>query len=594
MYHNKSLKRRIKNEGTLFISGFVVQTILMILAVTVATAFPAIAADAASAESADDVEQSPMTTEAIEDINAKDVNVSSGEDIAAGGMIQSITFDKDRTIKDGLRVLSAMYKKNIVPSAKVDGVMGFTRLYNVTFEEAMDAILGANFKYEQKGQLIMVYTADEYKKIKEDKSRMVDKVFTLYYINAAEVKALITPLLSESGKVTSTAAAAVDTEAGKGGDTTSMRDTVVVYDFPERLDQIGRMIKEVDVKPQQILIEVTVLNATLTETTEFGINWTKIAGMTATPSQGFPFGMAIGLASGISPAGTGLTATLSNEEVVASITALEDVSNVTVLANPKIMALNKQAGYINIGGETGYTESTTQTSTGTTASVKMLPYGTILRFRPFICDDGYIRMEISPELSTATTKDSNGGAVIPSKTLTEVKTNIMVQDGKTIIIGGLFKEQITSTDAQVPLIGDLPIFGVLAKRTKDANVRTELIILITPHIISTPENLASESKDRMSDISRIYYGSRKGISSFSRVRIYEDCYAEAVECYLKGDKKAALNKLNWVTYARPEYLEASRLKERIIRETAPDGAATIERIMLDVIEREESKKWLRK
>jgi type II secretory pathway component GspD/PulD (secretin) len=575
MYHNKSLKSRIKNKGTLFILGFV-------LAVTAATAFG-------------DVEQGPMTAKAEEDINAKDVNVSSGEDIAAGGTIQSITFDKDRTIKDGLRVLSAMYKKNIVPSPKVDGVMGFTRLYNVTFEEAMDAILGVNFKYEQKGQLIKVYTEEEYKKIKEDKSRMVHKVFTLYYINAVEVKALVTPLLSESGKITSTTAAGVDTEAGKGGDTTSMRDTVVVYDFPERLDQIGQMIKEIDIKPQQILIEVTVLQADLSETTEFGIDWTKIAGMTATtPTQGFPFRMAVGLPSAISPAGSGLTATFTNEEVVATITALEGITNTTVLANPKIMALNKQAGYINIGKETGYTESTTQTSGGnTTASVAFLPSGTLLRFRPFICEDGYIRMEINPEESTASTT-TVGSTVIPSKTITQVKTNIMVQDGKTIIIGGLFKENLISTDAQVPVVGDWPIIGALLKRTKDTSVRSELIILMTPHIISTPENFASESEERANDVSRLFYGSRKGISSISRVRIFEDDYAKAVEYYLKGKKEAALNKLNWILAARPEYLEASRLKERIIRETTPNGAATMERVMLDVIEREESRKWLRK
>ncbi|MFA5251079.1 MAG: hypothetical protein WC454_00640 [Phycisphaerae bacterium] len=584
MYHNKSLKSEIDNKRTLLVSGFAAQAILMILAMTAATAFG-------------DVEQAPVTAEAKENIIAKDVNANSGEDRAAGGTIQSITFDKDSKVRDGLRVLSAMYKKNIVPSAKVDGVMGFTRLYNVTFDEAMDAILGVDFKYEEEGQLVKVYTDDEYKKLKEDKSRMEHKVFTLHYINVTEVKALVTPLLSDSGKVTTTTAAEVDTEAGEGGDSTSMRDTVVVYDFPERLDQIGRMIKEVDIKPQQILIEVTVLKATLTETTEFGIEWDRIAGMAITtpPEIGNPIGMAINLASGISPAGTGLRVELNNEEVVAAITALEDVSNVTVLANPKIMALNKQAGYINIGNETGYTESTTQTSGGnTTASVAFLPSGTLLRFRPFICEDGYVRMEVNPEESTASTITTSSGTVIPSKTITQVKTNIMVQDGKTIIIGGLFKEQITSTDGQVPLIGDLPIIGALAKKTKDENIRTELIILMTPHIINTPENLASESEERANDVSRLYYGSRKDISQLSRVRIYEDCYEEAVECYLKGNKKAAMNKLNWITYARPMFLEGIRLKERIIRETVPEGASTIERVMLDVIEREESEKWLRK
>jgi type IV pilus assembly protein PilQ len=492
-----------------------------------------------------------------------------------------------------LAFLGAKYRKNIWPSQKVDGLITITSLYDVTFEEAMDAILGYGFKYEQEGNFIRVYTEEEYKNIKEDKSRMVYKVFTLYYINAAEVKALITPLLSESGKITSTTAAGVDTEAGKGGDTTSMRDTVIVYDFPERLDQIGQMIKEIDIKPQQILIEVTVLKATLTETTEFGINWTKIAGMTAVPGQGLPLGMAIGLTSGISPVGSGLTATFSNEEVVASITALEDVSNVTVLANPKIMALNKQAGYINIGSETGYTESTTQTSTGTTASVAFLPSGTLLKFRPFICEDGYVRMEINPEESTATTI-TVGSTVIPSKTITQVKTNIMVKDSQTIIIGGLFKEQLTSTDAQVPIIGDLPIIGALAKRTKDANVRSELIILITPHIINVPEDLASESEERANDISRIYYGSRKGISSISRVRIYEDSYAKAVEYYARGKTKKALNELNWALMVQPTYLEALRLKERIIRETAPNGLQIMERIMLEVIDKEESRNWLRR
>ncbi|MDD5064314.1 MAG: hypothetical protein PHQ35_06095 [Phycisphaerae bacterium] len=578
MCHNKSLKNGIKNKMALLISGFAVQGILMILAVTAATAFG-------------DVEQAPVTTEAKENIITKDVSVSSGEGIAAGGTIQSITFDRDSKIRDGLRVLSAMYKKNIVPSAKVDGVMGFTRLYNVTFEEAMDAILGVDFKYEQEGQLVKVYAEGEYKKLKEDKDRMEHEVFTLYYINAAEVKALVTPLLSDSGKVTSTAAAAVDTEAGEGGNTTSMRDTVVVYDFPERLEKIGEMIKEVDIKPQQILVEVTLLKAELSETTQFGIDWTKIAGMTATPGVGLPFGMAVSLTSGITPTGTGLTAEFSNEEVIASITALEEVTNTTVLANPKIMALNKQAGYINIGEERGYTASTTQGQT-TTTSVDFLISGTILKFRPFICEDGYVRMEISPELSTGTVLDANGN--LPLKTVTQIKSNIMVKDGETIIMGGLFKEQLTNTDAQVPIVGDMPIVGGLFKRTKDANVRTELVVLITPHIINDPQDLASESADRANDVSRIVHGSRKGISSISRMRIYEDCYAKAVEYYLAGQKEAALNNLNWALAARPTYIEALRLKERIIRETVPDGAATIERVMLDVIEREESEKWLRK
>ena len=305
--------------------------------------------------------------------------------------------------------------------------------------------------------------------------------------------------------------------------------------------------------------------------------------------------MSIRLASGITAGTTGgLTVNLTNEEIVASITALEDVVDTTVLANPKIMALNKQAGYINIGSETGYTESSTQSSTGTTSSVSFLPSGTILKFRPFICEDGYVRMEINPEESSATTKTITSGdntMVIPSKTLTQVKTNIMVKDGRTIIIGGLFKEDLTNTDSQVPMVGDLPFVGALFKKTKDANIRTELIILITPHIINEPEQLASESEKKQQDINRIVYGSRKRINSIARMRVYEDHYANAVRYYSEKKYKQALMELNWITSFRPNALEAVQLKEKILAEANPERYQTLERIMLDEIRKEQDGMW---
>ena len=176
------------------------------------------------------------------------------------------------------------YRKNIIPSAKVDGKLNVTNLYEVTFEEALKAVLGNDFRYDIDGDFIRVYGEDEYTKMVKDTSRMTSRAYTLYYVNAAEVKALITPVLSEAGKVGTTTPAGTNTEAGEGGDKLTMRDTIVVYDYPERLDQIGKMIKEIDVQPKQIMIEVTILNAKLTETTEFGINWNTIAGVTVSQS----------------------------------------------------------------------------------------------------------------------------------------------------------------------------------------------------------------------------------------------------------------------------------------------------------------------
>jgi type II secretory pathway component GspD/PulD (secretin) len=362
-----------------------------------------------------------------------------------------------------------------------------------------------------------------------------------------------------------------------------MRDTVIVYDFPERLDQIGQMIKEIDIKPQQILIEVTVLKAELSETTQFGINWTKIGGLTSTST---PFGLSANLSNA---AATAFTTTLDNDEITAAITAQEGVTDTTVLANPKIMALNKQAGYINIGEERGYTASTTQGQI-TTTSVEFLISGTILKFRPFICDDGYVRMEINPELSTGAIQ-TDVNSTLPIKTIAQVKTNIMVKDGRTIIIGGLFKEDLTSTDTQVPIVGDLPFVGALFKKTKDLNIRTELVILITPHIINEPEELASESEKKQQDIDRIVHGSRKRISPIARMRIYEDRYANAVRYYSEKKYKQALVELNWIIDFRPNALEAVQLKEKILAEANPEKYQTLERIMLDEIRKEQDGMW---
>lgn len=498
--------------------------------------------------------------------------------------VQSISFRKDMSITDALRFLAVKYHRNIIPSPQVSGRLNVTNLYNVTFQEALDAILGSEYRYKTSGTFIRVYTAAEYEKLAKDIENMTSRVYTLNYINAAEVKALITPIMSEFGKIASTSAAATDTEAGTGGDKFSMKDTIVVYDFPERLDRIGEMIKAVDVMPQQILIEVTVLEATLTETTNFGINWQEVGVLT---SDAFSF-----TANLSNSTATAFTANvIGNDKLAAAITAQEGITDTTILANPKIMALNKQAGYLNIGEERGYNASTTQGQT-TTTSVDFLESGTILRFRPFICDNGYIRMEINPELSSGTLQDVNAG--LPLKTITTVKTNIMVKDGETIIIAGMFREQLTNTDTQVPIIGDIPIIGHLFKKTTDENIRKELVVLITPHIIDEPEELASASEERANDVSRIVEGSRKRMNPIARARIYEWIYSEAVKHYTDKEYDKALSELNWIIGFRPNAVEAVQLKEKILSEVRPDRYRALERIMCGQIQKELNVMWKRR
>ena len=105
----------------------------------------------------------------------------SASDLLKSQTLQTISFDKDMTIKDGLRMLALLYKKNIVPTPRIEGPITVTKLYNVTFEEALMAILQTNV-YEVQGNFIMAYTAEEYEQIKNNKRRLEHAVFSLSYL----------------------------------------------------------------------------------------------------------------------------------------------------------------------------------------------------------------------------------------------------------------------------------------------------------------------------------------------------------------------------------------------------------------------------
>lgn len=502
------------------------------------------------------------------------------EEAGDTGTLKFLNFQSDTTLQKGLRLLAAKYRKNIVPSPNVKGNVTVGRLYDVTFKEAMNAMLGYQFKWEDDGRFVWVYTAAEYEKIKMDKQRMVSKVFTLYYINAEEAKKILDSSLSEFGGIAATTPAIKDTKAGDGGDSYAMRDAIVVYDFPERVENIAAMIEEIDQRPPAIMLDVTIMQATLNDQTQLGVDLDNIASGISTLSLNSDDEL-VGNFSSSASGGLGAVVTIDN--VTAFIQALESTTDTTVLANPKIMALNKQAGKLQIGDKKGYATTTQTNADGATQQVEFIDTGTILEFRPFICKDGYVRMEIHPEQSTGVV-EAIGNSTLPSQKLTTVMTNIIVKDGQTIVIGGLFQDDITKVRKQIPILGDIPFIGVLFGSVDDKAIRTELIVLITPHIINDPEKIDDTAK--LADIDRMVYGAHKSLEWFNRTRFMEDRYAFAVKKYTEGNYDGALADLNYVLDMRPRYEKAMKLREKIISERSGGQGDTLERIMLNKFENE--------
>jgi len=547
---------------------------------------------------------SAATTQPAKDgqsVSADQVNVSD-----AGNVEIHVN---DANLVEVLRMLSLQSQKNIIASKEVRGTVT-ANLYDVTVREALDAILHANgYAYREKGNFIYVYTTKEIAEIEKAEKRPTTEVFRLFYTPAVNVMTLIKPALSADGAASATVPAVTGMQTGAnntGGDAHATQDAVVVTDYPENLDRVRRLIKEIDRRPQQILVEATILRATLTEDNTLGVDFNILGGIdfaSLTHSNGQILNAQLNGGSGSSGSGSSGSSsgssgtsggTINNPRALSTpfgevpnstgtgtnftqgvngfrvgvvsnsvsvfVAALEQITDTTVMANPKVLALNKQSGEVIVGREDGYLTSTV-TQTSTVQTVDFLKTGTRLIFRPFIGDDGYIRMEIHPEDSSS----GLNGANLPFKITTEVTSNVMVKDGHTIVIGGLFREESTVGKSQVPFLGNIPLAGYLFRKQSDHTQREEIIVLLTPHIIKDDKAYSEASEKEMKEAEKLRVGVRQGMMILGRERLAETEYEKAVEEMKKPnpDRKSALWHLDCATNLNPTFREAIELKEEV-------------------------------
>jgi type IV pilus assembly protein PilQ len=386
--------------------------------------------------------------------------------------------------------------------------------------------------------------------------------------------------------------------SGGSGDDMALNDMIVIYDYPENVEKAEAIIHDIDVRPKQVLVEATIMDVTLKEEMDLGVDWNLLSGVAVT---GFPANIMRGTSAAqaqgtfaetagfANPGSTGLSVGFSANNMQALITALETVTDTTILANPKILAVNKQLGRVQIGKTIGYRGSTTVSTGGvaTQGEVQFMDTGTVLVFRPFIGNDGYIRMDIYPQESTAVLNADK----VPDKTTAELTANILAKDGETIVIGGLFRDETSTTRNQVPVLGNLPFIGALFRSTADTTNRHEVIVLLTPHIIQEPSQTNGQA--RADDIRLKRDGARHALQGIDRTRLAEDSYAKAARYYLEGDTEKALFNVKFALMMRPTYLEALRLRERIMAETDPEQFKRMDSVVVENLDEQEAPNWRR-
>ncbi len=452
------------------------------------------------------------------------------------GKLRGHIYNED--IRMVLDLLSEQGNLNILASKNVEGKVSAT-FSGVDIDSALEAILkSTGYITKREKNFIFVGTPEDFNNLEQALDKIGTRIYQPNYITAAELKTLITPLLTEKVGVISVSTPAeagiAMNDANAGGNKFAGNEVIVVRDYEAVLAQIDQMVEEVDVRPMQVSIEAMILSVKLKDDDKFGVNFQLLRNKNTIK---FGLGKPVDTLANFKLDEGGLKFGFLDESLGAFLQALETVGDTNVIANPRLMVLNKHRADILIGEQKGYV-STTVTETSSTQSVQFLDIGAQLRIRPFISSDGLIRMEIHPELSDGDVK-TESGFTLPNKTVTQVTTNIMVRDGCTVIIGGLMRDQLVTNTTQVPFFGNLPVVGMAFRNTEETIERHEVLVLITPRIVYEP-GVCKEGEEGACEFYRRHGTYAEKMSPFGKRSIARRYFRLAQTAWAEGDGKRAL------------------------------------------------------
>jgi type IV pilus assembly protein PilQ len=504
---------------------------------------------------------------------------------------------QDTDLAQVLQMLSLQSRKNIITSKRVSARVT-ANLYDVTFKEALDAILHVNgYGYIEQGNFIYVYTLEEIAELEKAARKTESRRFALEYLAAADAAEFVKPLLSDKGKLSFLGEVEKgfrpdDTSAGE--DSWAYAAMLVVNDFPENVESITKLLGELDTPPQQVVVEATVVSTVVNEDNAFGVDFSVIVNSDFTdyfnplaavndlirgnnkpgarptsPDQGFvPNNASVEAVTstvGNTAGPGGLKVGVIQGDVAVFLRVLDEVTDSTVLARPRVMALNRQRAQVLVGDRIAYL-STTQTETSTTQAVQFLDTGIRLVFRPFISSDGSIRMELYPSVSEARLRSSTGvrgtGQEIPDERTSEITTNVRMRDGQTLVLGGLFQEDTTISRSQVPWLGDIPIVGAAFSGQTDKITRREIMFLITPTIVHD-QLVDAWSKQAEEFVDAVRVGARAGLLPFSRELMTGNQNHDAYAAFQAGDHETAMFHINNSLRINPNQPEIQKLRNQI-------------------------------
>jgi general secretion pathway protein D len=297
-------------------------------------------------------------------------------------------------------------------------------------------------------------------------------------------------------------------------------NSLVILAPPGIYRDMKNTIKKLDVYPQEVLIEAVIAEVTLTDSDDFGIQWSVLhdihiegddfSAMTSNRSSDaplFPSNLGTDDALRSIVAGGFSYLMFKPDKLVALVHALSSKGDVNILSSPRLLVRDQEEASIEVGSDIPTATSTTSTTTTDTLTqnIEYRTVGIKLNIKPTINEEKTVILDLEQEVSSKGADQQVGqtGNLFPAFNTTKTKTSIVVPDKQGIVIGGIMEETKDKSYQGVPVLSAIPILGNLFRYTKDSTTKKELVIIITPHVISNKtegEKLTIEFMNKLRNV----------------------------------------------------------------------------------------------
>ena len=427
----------------------------------------------------------PMTVDDLQKRNA-DRNSYSGEKL-------SLNF-QDIDVRSVLQLIADFTNLNLVASDTVQG--GITlRLQNVPWDQALDLVLKTKGLDKRRiGNVLLVAPADEIaareRQELESQKQIAElaplrrELLQVNYAKAADIAKLFQSVTSAEAKIDERGSITVDERT----------NNIIAYQTQDRLDELRRIVAQLDIPVRQVMIEARIVEANVDYDKSLGVRWggsiqnkgnwntsgvsngtSTTIGTPGSTSTNSPF---VDMGTVGNTSGIGIAFITDNVLLDLELTAMEKTGNGEIVSQPKVVTSDKETAKILKGAEIPYQEAS---SSGAT-SVSFKEASLSLEVTPQITPDNRIIMEVK------VTKDEpdylNKVQDVPPIKKNEVNAKVLVNDGETIVIGGVFSNTQSKVVDKVPFLGDVPYLGRLFRRDVVSEKKSELLVFLTPRIMN--------------------------------------------------------------------------------------------------------------